>query len=87
MSKVVIYTDQFCPFCWRAKNLLVSKGVAFDEVDIGSSPEKRQEMTERAGGAFTVPQIFAGQRHIGGSDDLMAAEKSGELDKWLEETR
>lgn len=83
MAEVTIYTTMFCPFCWRAKRLLEEKGIAFREVEVDFSLEARREMTERAGGRPTVPQIFIGERHIGGSDELAALEAAGELDPLL----
>ena len=83
MPKVEIYTTFFCPFCWRAKNLLKSKGVPFEEVDVDSDPKLRAEMTKRSNGGRTVPQIFIDGKPVGGSDDLAALEASGELDRLL----
>jgi glutaredoxin 3 len=80
MVDVEIYTTPFCAYCWRAKSLLRSKGVAFAEIDLWQHPERRAEMVERAGGRTTVPQIFVGGRGIGGSDELAALEARGELD-------
>ena len=70
MKKVEIYTKFTCGFCHRAKSLLSGKGVAFEEYDITMGGPKREEMLERSGGGSTVPQIFIGGEHIGGSDDL-----------------
>ncbi|UVO53463.1 glutaredoxin 3 [Sphingomonas sp. SUN039] len=83
MPRVEIYTKAFCPFCSRALSLLGGKGVAYEEYDITMGGPKRAEMVERSGGRLTVPQIFVGGTHIGGSDDLAAAEQSGELDRLL----
>jgi glutaredoxin 3 len=83
MKHVEIYTARYCPYCTAAKALLKSKGVAFIEIDIGGNWEKRDEMIERANGRATVPQIFVGNIHVGGSDDLRALERSGELDTLL----
>lgn len=83
MPDVEIYTSPWCGYCHRAKSLLTQKGVAFREVDVTTIPGKRQEMTERAGGAMTVPQIFIDGRHVGGSDNLRTLDKSGELDRLL----
>ena len=83
MSKVTIYTKPFCPYCIRAVSLLEKKGVAFDEIEAAFDPEKKQEMMQRAGGRATFPQIFIGDRHIGGCDDMMALEARGELDPLL----
>ena len=83
MASVEIYTKSFCPYCARAKALLGTKGVAFEEYEISAGGEKRQEMIQRAGGRTTVPQIFIDDRHVGGSDDLMALEREGKLDAML----
>jgi glutaredoxin 3 len=79
---VTIYTRKFCGYCSAAKSLLADKGVAFDEIDVTGEPEKRREMIERAG-RFTFPQIFVGNRHIGGCDDLYTLQAKGELDRLL----
>ena len=78
-----IYTKFACPFCVRAKHLLSKKGVEFNEYDITMGGEKRDEMMERAPMARTVPQIFIGDVHVGGSDDLAALEREGKLDALL----
>jgi len=78
-----IYSKFTCPFCVRAKRLLSSKGAEFNEFDITMGGPKRDEMLERAPGARTVPQIFIGDLHVGGSDELAALEASGELDALL----
>ncbi len=83
MPKIEIYTKFLCPFCTRAKSLLKNKGVAFEEHDISMGGPGRSEMLERSGGRMTVPQIFIGDRHIGGSDDLAALDRAGELDPLL----
>ena len=85
MSKVEIYASMFCPFCHQAKRLLGAKGVDFDEIDVDRDPDARALMTERAGGRRTVPQIFIGDRHVGGCDELYALERAGELDPLLAE--
>jgi glutaredoxin 3 len=85
MPNVTIYTTGMCGFCYRAKALLEAKGVAFEEIDVSFDPGKRAEMRERAGGSGTVPQIWIGERYVGGSDDLYALESSGELDALLED--
>ncbi|MCK0128319.1 glutaredoxin 3 [Erythrobacter sp. F6033] len=81
--KIDIYTKFTCPFCVRAKRLLSSKGVEFNEFDISMGGPKREEMLSRAPEARTVPQIFIGDTHVGGSDDLAVLESSGELDALL----
>ena len=83
MSTVEIYTTPFCPYCHRAKALLEKKGVAFAEIDVPSTPGARDEMLRRTGGARTVPQIFIDGRGIGGSDELAALERAGELNALL----
>lgn len=81
--KIDIYTKFACPFCVRAKFLLKSKGAKFNEFDITLGGPKRAEMLERAPNAMTVPQIFIGDVHVGGSDDLAALERAGKLDALL----
>ena len=83
MSKVEIYTKFFCPFCARAKALLKAKGIEFEEHDISMGGARRAEMLARAPGRTTVPQVFVGDTHVGGSDDLAAADRSGQLDALL----
>ena len=83
MAHVTIYTRSFCGFCSRAISLLGEKGAQFTEVEAGFDPKLRQEMIERAGGGSTFPQIFIGDRHIGGCDDMMALERAGKLDPML----
>ncbi|HEY8520293.1 MAG TPA: glutaredoxin 3 [Gammaproteobacteria bacterium] len=79
---VVVYSSPFCGYCAAAKRLLTSKGVEFTEVDVLADPERRAEMMQRSG-RRTVPQIFIGERHIGGYDDLQALDARGELDPLL----
>ena len=83
MSEVTIYTRAMCGYCAAAKRLLDAKGVAYVEHDATYSPDLRQEMIGRAGGRTTFPQIFIGQIHVGGSDDLHALERAGRLDALL----
>ena len=83
MARVEIYTKFLCPYCSRAKRLLDSKGVDYQEYDISMGGEKRAEMLQRAMGRHTVPQIFIDERHIGGSDDLAALDRDGQLDPLL----
>jgi glutaredoxin 3 len=85
MSDVTIYTTMFCSYCRAAKRLLGEKGIDFTEIDVTMDPAKREEMIERAGGLRTVPQIFIGSRHVGGSDELYALEARGKLDALLTE--
>lgn len=82
MSHVTIYTKPYCPYCVRAVSLLEKKGVKFTEIEAASDPEKRREMMDRSG-RTTFPQIFVGDRHIGGCDDMMALEYAGKLDPLL----
>jgi glutaredoxin 3 len=83
MKPVRIYTTPFCPYCVRAKSLLTKKGADFEEVDVMMDEGAREEMQARSGGARTVPQIFIGDTHVGGSDELHALEKDGKLDALL----
>lgn len=83
MAQVEIYSSMFCPFCTRAKHLLTTKGVDFIEIDVDTSPGRRNEMLERANGQHTVPQIFIDDQHVGGSDDLAALDRAGKLDGML----
>ena len=83
MQKVMIYLTGLCPFCWRAKRLLDIKGVDYEEIDIIADPERRSEMVRRAGGLTSVPQVFIGDMHVGGSDELLALDQSGTLDSIL----
>ena len=83
MAKVEIYTKTFCGFCVRARHLLESKGVKFDEYVIDGGGPKREEMIERANGRTTVPQIFIDGRHVGGCNDLYDLEREGKLNELL----
>jgi glutaredoxin 3 len=83
MQPVKIYTTPFCPYCVRAKSLLTKKGVAFEEVDVMMDDKARDEMLAKSGGLRTVPQIFVGETHVGGSDELYALDKAGTLDSLL----
>jgi glutaredoxin 3 len=85
VAKVEIYSTQYCPYCVRAKALLKSKGVGFEEIDVTDDPELRARMVALAGGRRTVPQIFINGEIIGGCDELYALERSGELDLLLAE--
>lgn len=84
MSHVEIYTSPLCGFCHAAKRLLNTKDVTFTEIDLSREPARRSEMLSRAGGAHTVPQIFIGEIHVGGCDDLYALERAGKLDPLLQ---
>ena len=83
MNTVEIYTSPLCGFCHAAKRLLNEKGVSFSEVDVLANPDRKPEMIQRAGGSRTVPQIFVGQTHVGGCDELYALERAGKLDTLL----
>lgn len=85
MPKVTIYTTPICPYCVRAKQLLKHKGIPFDEVDVLREPGRREEMLTRANGRRTVPQIFVGNIHVGGCDDLYELEHEGKLTMLLAE--
>jgi glutaredoxin 3 len=82
-AKVVVYSTLLCPYCHRAKALLRKKGVAFVEIDVGMNAAERVEMTKRSRGRHTVPQIFIGDTHVGGCDDLHELEAQGKLDLLL----
>jgi glutaredoxin 3 len=83
MPKITIYTTFLCPYCHAAKELLGRKGAAFDEIDVSYSPSLRDEMTRKAGGRTSVPQIWIGAEHVGGCDDLYALDSQGSLDTML----
>lgn len=83
MSQVTIYTKPYCPYCIRAVSLLEKKGVEFTEIEAAFDPEKRQEMMKRSGRS-TFPQIFIGDQHIGGCDDMLALDREGKLDPLLQ---
>ena len=85
MAKVEVYSTTYCPYCFRAKALLRSKGVEFEELDVTSNPELRARMVKLAGGRRTVPEIFINGQVIGGCDELYALEATGELDTLLAE--
>jgi glutaredoxin 3 len=82
MSKVQIYTTNWCPYCNAVKSLLDEKGVPYEEIDV-TSPDLRMAMVERAHGRRTVPQIFIGETHVGGYDDMAALDRRGQLDPLL----
>jgi glutaredoxin 3 len=85
MARVEIYTKWTCPYCARAKGLLAEKGIEYDEYEISTDPEKRAEMIQRSNGRTTVPQVFVGEVHVGGSDDLFMLESAGKLDTMLQD--
>ena len=80
VPRVEIYTKAFCGYCWRAKVLLESKGVAYQEISVDFGGAEKATMVQRASGQTTVPQIFIGEQHIGGCDELLALERDGKLD-------
>ncbi len=84
MPKIEIYTTMLCPYCVAAKRLLNKKGAAFTEINVTLRPGLRDEMTKRAGGRHTVPQIFVDGGHVGDFDDLVDLDQAGELDPLLE---
>jgi glutaredoxin 3 len=83
MAKVEIYTQPFCGYCTRAKKLLDDKGVAYEEIDVMMEPARKREMIDRAEGRTSTPQIFIDGKPVGGSDDIAALNRKGELDKLL----
>ena len=83
MQKVELFTKGYCPYCARAKALLEQKGITFTDYEIDKQPELRPVMIERANGRITVPQIFIGETHVGGCDDLFALESAGKLEALL----
>lgn len=82
MAAVTLYTTRYCPFCVRAKALLDHKAVTYTDIRVDNNPELRQEMMAKSG-RHTVPQIWIGEHHVGGCDELMALERSGDLDAML----
>lgn len=83
MKSVEIYTSPLCGFCHAAKRLLNEKGISYSEVNVLAEPARKSEMMQRANGRHTVPQIFIGDAHVGGCDDLYALERAGKLDALL----
>ena len=83
MKTVKIYTTPICPYCHRAKRLLDTKGVPYEEIDVSSDDQARMNLAERTG-KRTVPQIFIGEQHVGGSDELLALDREGKLDPLLQ---
>jgi glutaredoxin 3 len=83
MARITVYTTKLCPYCHMAKELLRKKGAIFVEVDVGCRRELMAEMSQKAGGRSTVPQIWIGETHIGGCDDLYTLERQGKLDVLL----
>lgn len=87
MPGITIYSSMLCGFCHRAKQLLKQKKIPFDEIDVGETPEAYQEMLKVSHGSTSVPQIFIGDTHIGGCDDLLGMNLSGELDVLIAELK
>jgi len=83
MPKILLYTTRFCPYCAMAKRLLAQKGASVEEIDVGGKPALREEMTLKANGRHTVPQIWIGDTHIGGCSELYELDAKGELDRLL----
>ncbi|NNC38429.1 MAG: glutaredoxin 3 [Acidimicrobiales bacterium] len=83
MKPVTIYTRPMCPYCWRATALLKKKNVNFEEINAGFDAKLRAEMIQRANGSSTYPQIFIGEDHIGGCDEMLVLERDGKLDGML----
>ncbi|MGB3317026.1 MAG: glutaredoxin 3 [Albidovulum sp.] len=83
MNRVEIYSTPWCPFCIAAKRLLERKGITYEETDVSGNAELRQDMMRRANGRHTVPQIFIGDTHVGGCDELHALDHAGKLDPML----
>ena len=83
MAHVTIYTRPFCGYCARALKVLGEKGADFTEIEAGMDPDKRREMMEKSGGRATFPQIFVGEEHIGGCDEMLALDRAGKLDSLL----
>ena len=82
MSKVTVYSSDYCPYCMRAKALLEKKGIDFEEIKVDGKPQVRADMSQKAG-RTSVPQIWIGDTHVGGCDDLFALERAGKLDALL----
>ena len=82
-AEITIYLTHFCPYCVRAKSLLNAKAVTYTEIDVGAQPALREQMIQKSHGVTSVPQIFIGETHVGGCDDLFAIESAGKLDAML----
>ncbi len=82
-AEITVYLTQYCPYCVRAKGLLNAKEVTYNEIDVGAQPDLRAEMIQKSDGVTSVPQIFVGETHVGGCDDLFAIESAGKLDQLL----
>jgi glutaredoxin 3 len=86
VKPVLVYSSRICPYCLLAKRLLSNKGVKYEEVLVDVDCSRRGEMLQRSGGRRTVPQIFVGDQHVGGYDDLAALERAGKLDPLLQDS-
>jgi len=86
VAQIEMYTTHVCPYCVAAKNLLKSKGLAWNEIFVDTDPARREQMLERSQGRRSVPQIFVNGHHVGGYDDLVAADRSGQLARLLDES-
>ncbi len=82
-AEITIYVTQYCPYCVRAEGLLNAKEVTYNEIDVGAQPDLRAEMIQKSNGVTSVPQIFIGETHVGGCNDLFAVESAGKLDQLL----
>ena len=85
-ARIVMYSSGWCPYCQRARNLLGTRNLSFEEIDVEADPKSQEEMKSRSG-RNTVPQIFIGATHVGGFDDLNALDRDGGLDRLIEESR
>jgi glutaredoxin 3 len=85
MNRVQMYTTAICPYCVAAKNFLKQRGFDYEEIRVDLDAARREEMLTRSGGRRTVPQIFIGEHHVGGYDDLVAADRAGRLREWSEQ--
>jgi glutaredoxin 3 len=86
VAQIEMYTTHVCPYCVAAKNLLKSKGLAWNEIFVDTDPARREQMLERSQGRRSVPQIFVNGHHVGGYDDLVASDRSGQLARLLDES-
>ncbi len=83
MARIIVYSSSYCPYCSAAKRLLAQKGARYEEIDVDGQPALRTQMRAKAGGVNTVPQIWIGDVHVGGCDDLYALDAAGKLDPLL----
>ncbi|HID36201.1 MAG TPA: glutaredoxin 3 [Ghiorsea sp.] len=82
-AKIEVYSGDFCPYCVRAKSLLKQRGLSFIEYNVQQEPGKHAEMMKRSHGGRSIPQIFINDQHVGGCDELVALDKQGKLDAWV----